>query len=589
MVLVAGLTGSFMSTAMLDPTQDPTTTSSTRTLAPWNYDLPVLYVLAFFLLTSIALFSWNVHMLRRVLAVRDHDKQEASLMLSRPAAPVPPGTPATTTTSSTAVSTSHSDTKVHATGAVPWWTKTRLAKLQLFAVVMYAVNQVNFVVHFFGRDMNCVWEGAVAGALYVLMVVPSSAVLILQSTMLEPAWGRPYKRVFLFLLVAVAMGLIATSTALLSWDPDVLAATGVCSIVFKRMFNTAGKAVLVVMYLIILLVLVRPMVRHVLEMRKLPRPGMDRCERSRRLESAVLTLLVKLVSVILLVTLATIFGLLNYFGRHFTLEMSIQSVGTVVASTLALERLRAAGSAADSWDESVHTANRKGGDIESRSKTPTISATIDMEFSLDSPVRAGERSLRIELSPSEAAATVAKLVGSPPARDIVMAPITQWPRHLSSPTAVSTASTKRVPSAESTSSLALVTTGTEIALGGRFFSTQSQYDDDDDDNDDNGAPRRVASGVWVENAHAVHPTGWIDTTVPLPYASTDHHGQSAPPHSTLPVVWARMTSDVALDASVHRHLPAVVENRVQHDIECVDDQEAAEARGVRRPLTTWRN
>ncbi|KAJ3365404.1 hypothetical protein GGF32_009262 [Allomyces javanicus] len=570
-----------MSSAVLAPTYDPPTTSSTRTLAPWNYDLPVLSALVFFLLAAIALLAWNVHTLRRVLTVRDRDKHEASLMLPRPAAPVPPGTPATTTTSSSAVSTAHSDTKEHALGAATWWTKTRLAKLQLIAVIMQVTNQVNFVVHFFGRDMDCAWEGAVADALYVLMVVPSSTVLILQSTMLVPAWRRPYNRALLFLLVAVAMGLIATSTALLTWDPDVLAATGVCSIVFNRIFSTAGKAVLVVMYLIILIVLVRPMVRHVLEMRKLARPGTDRCERSRRLESAVLTLLVKLVFVILLVTLTSIFGLLNYFGRHFTLEMSIQSVGTVVASTLALERLRPA----DLWDGSAPTADRKGGDIEAGFKTPTMSPTIDLDFYLDSPARAGERSLRIDLSPSEAAATVAKLVGSPPpARDIVMAPITQWPGHLSSPTAASTTSTTRVPSAESTSSFALATTA--VPLGGRYFCTQSRHDGDDDGE----TPRRVASGVWVEDAHAMHPTGWIDTTVPTLYASVDHRGHLASPHSALSVVWARAPSDVAMDAGpVHRHLPAAVESRGRHDIERVDDQEAAEARGVRRPLTAWAN
>ncbi|KNE59847.1 hypothetical protein AMAG_05300 [Allomyces macrogynus ATCC 38327] len=116
---------------------------------------------------------------------------------------------------------------------------------------MHVTNQVNFVVHFFCRDMDCAWEGEVADVLYVLMVVPSSTVLILQSTMLVPAWGRPYNRALLFLLVAVAMGLIATSTTQLSWDPDAFAGTGMCSIVLNRTFSTAGTALLVVMYLII--------------------------------------------------------------------------------------------------------------------------------------------------------------------------------------------------------------------------------------------------------------------------------------------------------------------------------------------------
>ncbi|KNE55202.1 hypothetical protein AMAG_01118 [Allomyces macrogynus ATCC 38327] len=529
---------------ILAPTHDSATTSNARILAPWNYDLPVLAALVFFLLTAIGILFWNVHTLRRVLAVRDRDKHAASLMLPRPAAPVPPGTPATTTTSTTAVSMAHFGAKGHAPGAVPWWTKPRLAKLQLIAGIMHVTNQVNFVVHFFGRDMDCAWEGSVADALYVLMVLPSSAVLILQSTMLVPAWRRPYKRALLFLLVAVAMGLIAVSTAMLTWDRDVLAASGVCSIVFNRMFSTAGKAVLVVMYLIILLVLVRPM----------------------------------LVFVILLVTLASVFGLLNYFGRHFTLEMSIQSVGTVVASTLALERLRPA-DRADPWDESTPTADRKGGDIEAGFKTPAISLAIDLDFDLESPARAGERSLRIDLSPSEAAATVAKLVGSPPARDLVLAPVAQWPGHLSSPTAasaVSAASKTRVPSAESTSSLALVANaGSTVALGEQYFSTQSQLDDDGVE-----VPRRVASGVWVEDAHAVHPTGWIDTAVPLPYTSIGHRGNSASQHSTLLVVWARTTSDAALEATVHRHLPVAIESRVHNDIERVEDSQAAEGRGA---------
>ncbi|KNE55205.1 hypothetical protein AMAG_01120 [Allomyces macrogynus ATCC 38327] len=293
---------------------------------------------------------------------------------------------------------------------------------------MHVANQIGFLVQFLGRDMNCQWLGSVSGALYALLVLPSTAVLILQSTMLVPAWRRPFKRAVLFVLVAGAMGLIAASAATVSRDWALLP-TGVCLIKHDRTLNTAGKATLVVMYMIILFVLVRPMVYHVLEMRKLhARPGMRYNEHNRRLEKTVLTLLFKLVLVILLVTLASVLGILNVFGRFW--EFSLQNLGMICASTLAMDRLRP-GRAGSSSASTMGGDGNIGGELNNGAadgstqwslynavawqpgaNTPKL-RTVS-EPSAVSPRASGPAllQLRIDLSASEAATAVAKLTGS---------------------------------------------------------------------------------------------------------------------------------------------------------------------------------
>ncbi|KNE59852.1 hypothetical protein AMAG_05305 [Allomyces macrogynus ATCC 38327] len=402
------------------------------------------------------------------------------------------GTPATAATATTAA-TRRAAVKNRAPGARHWWTKTRLATLQLFSAIMHVANQIYFLVQHLGRNMDCAWVGAMSIVLYALMVVPSSAVLILRSTMLVPAWRRMFKRSLLFVLVAVAMGLISGSTVLMSYDRALLSTLGVCSIQYNRTLNVVGKAVFVCMYLIILLVLVRPMVRHVLEMRKLHAPGMQRSEHSRRLEAVVLSLLIKLVLVISIVTLGSILGILDATGRFTVLEFSLQNVATVYASTLALDRrLRSvptgstddsASITGDDSEEGTHAATtgdsgttwvpwstssaqqQSGDDTELHPLSPSRT-TRPASFTLG----------RISLPAPESAATVAKLLVTSPAPDekarpAARAPLLITPIH----------SVRRVPSGAEMTISSSSGTAAEAVPGGHALSTRHQYEGSDND------------------------------------------------------------------------------------------------------------
>ncbi|KAJ3372314.1 hypothetical protein GGF31_002177 [Allomyces arbusculus] len=494
---------------------------------PWNYDVVTLTGLVTFLLVAVALFTWNSFALHRVLKIRTRDK-EATTPTPRNHGDVA-GTPATTV----AVSThplARSNGKRSGSGAGPWWAKTRLAKLQMFAATMHVANQAIFLVQFLGRGMNCQWLGSVSSALYALMVLPSTAVLILQSTMLVPAWRRPFKRTVLFVLVAGAMGLIAGSAAVVSRDWALLP-TGVCSIKHDRTLNTAGKATLVVMYLIILLVLVRPMVRHVLEMRKLhARPGMQCNEHSRRLEKVVLTLLVKLVLVVLLVTLASVLGILNVFGRFW--EFSLQNLGMICASTLALDRLRPgrAGSSSASTtggggnfedrigngpsDSSAQWSLTNAVAWQSGARTPKLGTAPEPNAVSPRSGGAALLQLRIDLSASEAAAAVAKLMGSTPGPDEkAVAPPAQDAAHVGE--TVSTAQSL-TPAAMAPATVATPTRSNSHPLREYF------------DPADVPLASRAASGVWIGEVVAAAVA--YDRTPLLQRAGdrADAHRQSVP-------------------------------------------------------------
>ncbi|KNE55204.1 hypothetical protein AMAG_17754 [Allomyces macrogynus ATCC 38327] len=381
---------------------------------------------------------------------------------------------------------------------------------------MHFANQVDFLAIHLGRGMNCTWLGIMSSVLYAFIILPSSTVLILQTTMLVPAWRRPFKRTLLFLLVAVAMGLVAESTVLLSWDHDLFAKTGVCVVQYDRTYNTSGKAALVCMYLIILLVLVRPMVRHVLEMRKLhgARPGMRRCEHSRRLESAVLTLLVKLVLVILLVTLASGLGIFNLFDRFVEVEFAIQNVGMVCASTLALEPLRPGRAVSSaSADQSSPLTGDAGGDM--------LGVTTDERHRATLP-------LRIDLTASEAAAAVAKLMGSTtPPRAKPESQRASSILQFAGPVPLSVVpllcGSSRMPSADFSSSSSATMVGSEVGSGRHQLSTEDLRDSID--GGAGGAQiRRVASGVWVNDGSSIVPASWANDnlTIPLTQAGELH-------------------------------------------------------------------
>ncbi|KAJ3372316.1 hypothetical protein GGF31_002179 [Allomyces arbusculus] len=447
---------------------------------PWDYDLPIFVGLVFFLLVAIGLLGWNAYTLHRMLANHHHELSRAV------------GTPATAATATTAA-TRRAAVKNRAPGARHWWTKTRLAKLQLFSAIMHVANQISFLVQHLGRHMNCAWVGAMSIVLYALMVVPSSAVLILRSTMLVPAWRRIFKRSLLFVLVAVAMGLISGSTALMSYDRALLSTLGVCSIQYNRTLNVVGKAVFVVMYLIILLVLVRPMVRHVLEMRRLHAPGMPRSEHSRRLEAVVLSLLIKLVLVISIVTLGSILGILDATGRFTVLEFSLQNVATVYASTLALDR-RLRSVPTGSTDDSASITGDDGDDgtrvvttgDSSTTWVPWSTSSTQVQLSDESelrplsPARASGPAAftpgRISLPASDPAAAVAKLLATSPAPDekarpAVLAPLLITPLH----------SIRRIPSGTAMTVSSSSGTAAVTVSGGHALSTRYQYDDSEKD------------------------------------------------------------------------------------------------------------
>ncbi|KNE59850.1 hypothetical protein AMAG_05303 [Allomyces macrogynus ATCC 38327] len=478
---------------------------------PWNHDVFTLTGLIIFLLVAVLLFTWNAFALHRVLKIRTRDR-EATNSVPRDHGDaatnsVPrdhgdaAGTPATTIAVSTLPS-GRNKGKRRGFDAGPWWTKARLAKLQLFAAAMHVANQSIFLVQFLGRDMNCQWLGSVSSALYALMVLPSTAVLILQSTMLVPAWRRPFKRTVLFVLVAGAMGLIAGSAAVVSRDWALLA-TGVCSIKHDRTLNTAGKATLVVMYMIILLVLVRPMVRHVLEMRKLQaRPGMQRNEHSRRLEKVVLTLLVKLVLVVLLVTLASVLGILNVFGRFW--EFSLQNLGMICASTLALDRLRPGRAGSSSASTTGGNGNVEDGTdnvpldgsaqwslsnaVAWQPGINTPKLTTASEPSAVSPRASGPAllQLRIDLSASETAAAVAKLMGATAGPDEKAKPVVPPPQDTVHAVETTTATAQQLGSFVAPPPTMETVAGSGAHPLRDYFHTG-----------DVRLAQRVASGVWV--------------------------------------------------------------------------------------------
>ncbi|KNE59849.1 hypothetical protein AMAG_05302 [Allomyces macrogynus ATCC 38327] len=488
---------------------------------PWNYDPAVLSALVLFLLAALALLAWNACALHRTLSPHPAGKTTSRNQESRSTASSVPGTPTPVTD---AHFTTRSDAKSRAPGG-SWWTKARLAKLQMVAATMHFANQVDFLAIHLGRGMNCAWLGIMSSVLYAFIILPSSTVLILQTTMLVPAWRRPFKRTLLFMLVAVAMSLVAASTVLLTWDHDLFAKTGVCVVQYDRKFNVFGKTALVCMYLVILLVLVRPMVRHVLEMRKLhsARPGMRRCEHSRRLEAAVLTLLVKLVLVILLVTLASGLGIFNLFDRFVEVEFAIQNVGMVCASTLALEPLRPGRAVSSaSADPSSPLAGGDAGDGE-----PGISGATTNER------QRATLPLRIDLTASEAAAAVAKLMGSttPPHAK-------PQPQRASSvlefagPVPLSVVpllcGASRMPSTDFSSSSSATVVGSEVASGCPQFSTEDLCDSIDGGGAGGAQIRRVASGVWVNDGSSIAPASWANDELTVPLTQGAEHDRARP-------------------------------------------------------------
>ncbi|KNE59851.1 hypothetical protein AMAG_05304 [Allomyces macrogynus ATCC 38327] len=532
-------------------------TGSTQTL-PWNYDLTVLGGLIFFLLVAIAQWAWNAYTLHRTLAVRSHDKQSAA---TRTAAPVQQ-TPGTATNRLTdRISRQHRET---------WWTKSRLAKLQLFAATMHVANQIMFLVQHAGRHLDCVAVVIFSAILYTLLVVPASAVLILQSTMLVPAYRRMFKRTALFLLVAVAMGLIMGSVGLLSWNLDQQAATGVCSMQYDRTLNVSGKAIFVTMYLIILFVLVRPMVRHVLAMRKMHTPGMQRDEHSRRLETAVLMLLFK-------ITTASILGIFNVFGRFFALEFSLENCAAIYASTLALERLRPASTG--SSDDPSASATGNGGERVGDSRwswSSTDSPARELES--DAPPVPLERNdavspvplhLCIDLTESEAAVAVAKLIGTPAdphAKARSPAPSSSSPTHLPSMT-------------NSTTSFVVAAAAT--TPGGQVADNHQVPRPHVGAANGLGLGRWAASGMRDAGPGTPGSAGsrWASDKIPLQPRPSFHHDPVSAASLARTDVWVT-APEFAVDPAMHHRHP--VDGASGFDDEMDDDDDVAEAQRLRR-------
>ncbi|KAJ3365406.1 hypothetical protein GGF32_009264 [Allomyces javanicus] len=390
---------------------------------PWNYDPAVLSALVLFLLAALALLAWNA------------------------------------------------DAKSRAPGG-SWWTKARLAKLQMVAATMHFANQVDFLAIHLGRGMNCAWLGIMSSVLYAFIILPSSTVLILQTTMLVPAWRRPFKRTLLFMLVAVAMSLVAASTVLLTWDHDLFAKTGVCVVQYDRKFNVFGKTALVCMYLVILLVL----------------------------------------------TLASGLGIFNLFDRFVEVEFAIQNVGMVCASTLALEPLRPGRAVSSaSADPLSPLAGDVSGDGEPGFGGNSHGATTNERQGATLP-------LRIDLTASEAAAAVAKLMGSTTPPHAKPQPqrassILQFAGPVPLSVVPLLCGASRMPSTEFSSSSSATMVGSEVASGCPQFSTEDLRDSIDGGG--GGAQiRRVASGVWVNDGSSIVPASWAndELTVPLTQA-----------------------------------------------------------------------
>ncbi|KAJ3358172.1 hypothetical protein GGF32_000678 [Allomyces javanicus] len=583
------------------------TDPSTGETLPWNYDPAVLGSLIVFLVIATALFAWNAYALHRTLAIRNRDKKAAN-RASRVHVPTvaQPGTPATTNPAAAAPpqNTIRRAAKSRAPGT-PWWTKVRLAKLQLFAAAMHVANQANFLVQVLGRDMDCPWVGSTSGVLYALMILPSCSVLILRSTMLVQGPRRVAYRWLLFALVVIAMVLIAASNALRTWDPDLLA-VGVCQANYDRTLNVAGKAVLVLSYLIILLVFLRPMIKHIVSMRKMRTPGMQRDEQSRRLEAVVLMLLVKIVLAILLVAIGSILGLFHVFGRFFAVQFSLENLGTVYASTLALERIRA--TRTGSSGESMTASNTGGvGAVPTNTSTVSWSNSVARRpgdgtpqlgpmtelFPLPSP-HAGPAAMiapRGSMSAAEAAATVAKLLG-PAASEDEKARSAGTGQYLT-PAALSEGTT-RVPSAESSPSSSLgVAAGMVVASAATFGGHQLDASQSHqpprafaDEVDDDARMRRIASGVWIDDEDEMDESESDDEDddAPLHAHASDHeYFQTA--YSTRPDVWSTAPEFAGIDAAAHVRRPTVDDEDDQDDD---GEEDVTEARRVRRPLTRLR-
>ncbi|KNE57512.1 hypothetical protein AMAG_03218 [Allomyces macrogynus ATCC 38327] len=586
------------------------TDPSTGETLPWNYDPAVLGSLIVFLVVATALFAWNAYALHRTLSIRNRDKKAAN-RASRVHVPAiaQPGAPGTTTTPAAVPpqGTIRRAPKSRAPGA-PWWTKVRLAKLQLFAAAMHVANQANFLVQVLGRDMNCPWVGSTSGVLYALMILPSCSVLILRSTMLVQGPRRVAYRWLLFALVIIAMVLIAASNALRSWDPDLLA-VGVCQANYDRTLNVAGKAVLVLSYLIILLVFLRPMIKHIVSMRKMRTPGMQRDEQSRRLEAVVLMLLVKIVLAILLVAIGSILGLFHVFGRFFAVQFSLENLGTVYASTLALERIRA--TRTGSSGESMTASNTGGvGAVPTNASTVSWSNSVARRpgdgtpqlgpmtelFPLPSP-RAGPAAMiapRGSMSAAEAAATVAKLLG-PAASEDEKARSAAAGQYAAPPVALSEGTT-RVPSAESSPSSSLGVAAGGMVMGSAASFGEHQLDAEQlaqqshpplrpfaDDIDDDARMRRIASGVWIdedEEDEMDDSDDDDDDDAPLhAHASDREYFQTA--YSTRPDVWSTAPEFAGIDAAAHVRRPTV-------DDEDDGEEDVTEARRLRQPLARLR-
>ncbi|KAJ3365405.1 hypothetical protein GGF32_009263 [Allomyces javanicus] len=550
------------------PATDLTTTtaSAMRQTLPWNYDPVVLAALVFFLLAAIALFAWNAYALHRLLVIRDQERKAAQSGPRLGALPALVGSETSVATFTTTIAdvdarpTVLSDAKDRSPdAAAPWWTKVRLAKLQLFAAALHVANQINFLVLHLGRDLSCLWLGALPGVFYVLILLPSSTVLILQTTVLVPAWQRPFRRMVLFVLVAVGMSLVAVSKAKLTWDADMLEEVGVCSIHYDRTLNVFGKGTLVIVYMIILHVLVRPMVSHVLEMRKLhARPGMPRDEHSRRLEAAVMALLVKLVLVILLMTLAAILGMCGVFNSFAALEYTIQNSGTVCASTLALDRMRSRRSMDMSGESASVTANDDSVETGNSTELDTVVPTRPSGTRMP---------LRIDLTETEAAAAVAKLMARPSTLEKARSTEAvqfMGPVPLSVAPSTSVGAT-RVVSPES--SATTLTTGVP-AFDGQLLPRDGAK------KDAVRLQRAVSGEAWANaDARTGEASRSLASSGMAAQLGTFHHHH----HGFFQSVSSARSSSAPM-----RYVACPV---VEESVDCEDGETEAEARRVRRPLT----
>ncbi|KAI9183303.1 hypothetical protein H9P43_004220 [Blastocladiella emersonii ATCC 22665] len=248
--------------------------------------------------------------------------------------------------------------------------RNRLNLLLVFGSGMNMLNQIYFLVMDVGRGLPCSAIVTTGGVLYSSMVLSVTSVLVHRSTTLLPASQRRVVRAALFALILAGFSTIAASNALRKWNEDLIA-VGVCSAIWNRTLNTVGKACLVVLYLVVLVVFVRPLYAHMRAVRRFSGGLRADDPSAHRLEAMVHTLFIKITLAIIAIVASTVLGILNLFGRYITIEFSIQNLAMVYASTLALERFgtrrsSSAGAGGDTSDsatllETVSSEARRGG------------------------------------------------------------------------------------------------------------------------------------------------------------------------------------------------------------------------------------